>query len=198
MKKTLLSLTILVTAVGLLAIPKNISTEKFELQNFNSSYSTTENNSSLNFEAELLNKTPTSSSPAIIRMSLRTENNFNTRSGPYPPFSVPEADKQDSNYSINLWSNGYKDSRLAPNSPIPFRQVAINKHWKNKSITREYELRVEETFENLSLNGNPLPEEELRIKKGRYVINESILYSFNHNTTDEYKQLNYKIEFEVT
>ena len=180
----LLLIAVSAVLIGIIQSPSNGS---LEVQNFDSSYSTT-GNGSLQFEAELVNETLTDDSPAVIRFGIDSSTgNFTTYSGPYPPFSVPEAEKQRSDYSIRLWSDGYRDSDyITPGEGFVVRQLSLGKPWNRNNIEREYELRTRE----------PLFKSEKRIEKGSYLINSSIGYSHGGAEEDR-ERLDYTVTFEV-
>lgn len=194
-------LLIILSGISISLLQNPSQTEKFKVQDFNHTYSKTDN-SSLEFKAELVNETVTEESPAVIRMSLSGwDGKFMTQSGPYAPFSVPEAVKQDSNYSINLWNDDYRDkSSIRPGSALAIPDSARIGYWENESITREYELITRERVVNISAwRDEPASEEEeeLILKEGEYVVEDSIGYSFDHDHNSDYEWLSYRIEFRV-
>lgn len=172
------------------------ATNQFKVKNFSYNYFAADN-SSIDFEAELANKTITENSSASIKISLiGQEDDFMTYTGPYPPFGVPTAEKQSSNYSINLRSDNYSDRQPSPGYASSPPKVAINKTWNQSSITQEFELRSEDQLDIRRFSGEPIPNEKLKLREGNYTIKDSIGYSFNHSA-DEWKWLDYRIEFEV-
>lgn len=189
MKKNLYALLLILTALSAvwLGTAPEKSVGPLETQSLDSGYSTT-GNGSLQFEAELVNKTLTEDSPAVIRFEIDSSmDNFTTYSGPYAPFSTPEAEKQGSGYSIHLWSDGYRGSNyITPGEGFVTRQLSLRKTWNRSTIEREYELRTRE----------PLFDSEKRIETGSYIINGSIGYS-QSGAEEDRKQLDYTVTFEV-
>lgn len=172
-----------------------LNSPELEVKDFSYNYSTTENDSTVNFSAELIdNKIDNNllkDSSARIELVLQddSEQNFVTSTEGPPPFGVVKAYTND-NTTLYLWNDEYKDSDLVNTLYYPPHQalVGVRKDWEENRISRTYRIRPHSL--RLSLNG--LTKDY--VEPGSYTINDTITYA---HPEEEFEELDYYLEFTV-
>jgi hypothetical protein len=170
-----------VLAVSLVLISNIDGSNSYQVENFSSSYDTSDNDSSkIKFKGQLLDRKVSASDPAKIKLKLRfvSNQNVSVNGGPVYPFGVINANSGEER--IVLWSDRYRESKaisVVDGEVSTMGAVGvIRTHSPNESISSIYHIRSQDVQSS-----------------GRYVLRKNLEYK----TRSGWENLSYSINFDL-